>query len=151
MANNMFRGILLSGARRGLIENNRIHSPGTGIYISGDANYWYESGPVRDLEICGNTFDHCAYTQEDALPIKIDPIIPKKVPGSYYHENIRIHDNEFISQQKPLVMTAHSVADLKFSRNQVKTDFVPAGAEEIMKAECGSLTSAENSLNGKSL
>ena len=151
MANNMFRGILLSGAKRGLIENNRIHSPGTGIYISGDANYWYESGPVKDLEICGNTFDHCAYTQQDALPIKIDPIIPKKVPGFYYHENIRIHDNEFLSQQNTLVMTAHSVADLKFCRNQVKTNSAPVGAEGIMKAECGSLTSEENLLNGKSL
>lgn len=111
MSNNRPRGILLSGAKRGLIENNIIHVPGNGIYISGDANYWYESGPVENVEICGNVLDHCAYVQDNAVSINFDPVILKKVPGFFYHGKANIHDNTFLTKDTSLVLKAHSVPE----------------------------------------
>ena len=146
MTNNMFRGILLSGAKRGLIENNRIHSPGNGIYISGDANYWYESGPVKNLEICGNTFDHCAYVAKNTFPILVDPIISRKIPGFSYHGSVNVHDNVFLTKSSPLVMIAHSVADLRFCRNQIHTDSTTDDSREFLNTECRNLLVMDNHL-----
>ena len=141
MSNNMFRGILLSGAKSGLIENNKIHSPGNGIYISGDANYWYESGPVRKLEICGNTLDHCAYLDPNTVPINIDPIVLKKVPGFYYHGTVSVHDNIFRTKDTDLVLKAHSAAELNFYNNSLVTDS-GTGTEPRLNADCGKVVTA---------
>ena len=138
MANNMSRGILLSGAKSGLIENNRIHSPGNGIYISGDANYWYESGPVQKLEICGNIFDHCAYLHKEAVPINIDPVILKKVPGFYYHGTVNVHDNRFLTKDTSPVLKAHSAAELNFFNNSLVCDS-GTETEPHLQADCGKL------------
>lgn len=148
MANNMSRGILLSGAKRGLIENNRIHSPGNGIYISGDANYWYESGPVRELEIRGNTFDYCAYLQKDAVPVNIDPVIPRKEPGFFYHGTVKVHDNCFRIKDPSPVLKAHSVSELEFSGNTIESVSSPE-TEILQTSECGKITGTGNLFNGK--
>ena len=138
MANNMSRGILLSGAKRALIKDNKIHSPGNGIYISGDANYWFESGPVKNLEICGNTFDYCAYLHKEAVPINIDPVILKKVSNFFYHGSIDIHNNIFKTQDSSLVLKANSAAKISFQNNEFIT---PTGAKSSIPIEvdCGNL------------
>ena len=148
MSNNLSRGILLSGVKRGLIENNTIHAPGNGIYISGDANYWYESGPVEHVEICGNTFDHCAYIQNDAVSINFDPVILKKVSGFFYHGKANIHDNTFLTKDKALVLKARSVTEIDFSRNTITSDSTPED-NVAASVECGKYSASENSLNGK--
>lgn len=150
MSNNLSRGILLSGAKRGLIENNTIHAPGNGIYISGDANYWYESGPVENVEIRNNIFDHCAYTQKNAVPINFDPVIPKKVPGFYYHGKANIHDNVFRTKDSALVMKALSVAEINFHNNTIVTDEKPEKCD-FVSVECGKLSASDNLLNGNNL
>ena len=43
------RGILISTPGKALIENNIFESSGSAILIAGDANYWYETGAVKDV------------------------------------------------------------------------------------------------------
>ena len=45
------RGLLVSTPGKVVIENNVFESSGSAILIAGDANYWYESGAVKDVLI----------------------------------------------------------------------------------------------------
>lgn len=84
------RGVLCTTRGKILIEDNKFLNTGmSGILISDDANYWYESGPVRDVTIRGNAFMNC---EENAILIK--PEI-KKYQGSV-HKNILIENNLFV-------------------------------------------------------
>ena len=124
--------------------------PGNGIYISGDANYRYESGPVENVEICGNTFDHCAYTQDSAVPINFESVILKKVPGFFYHGKANIHDNTFLTKDTSLVLKALSVAEINFNRNTITSDSTPENNTAV-SMECRTYSAADNTLNGKRL
>ena len=44
---NRARGLLISTPGKVVVENNFFASSGSAILIAGDANYWYESGAVR--------------------------------------------------------------------------------------------------------
>ena len=102
-----------------LIEGNTFYNSSHAIHVSGDANYWNESGPVRDLTICGNTFQNCGYA-DGAAPINISPEVPKAVEGGPgYHSGIVIEENTFISPN-PNLLTAGHVDGLVFRNNRVK-------------------------------
>lgn len=122
MANNMSRGILLSGCQKGIIRNNKIHSPGHGIYLSGDANYWYESGPNKDIEIYNNIFDRCGYTSDGTNSVTVDPIIPQKCDDFCYHEKVTVRENQFILGEKNLAVSAHSLKELDFKDNTIQSE-----------------------------
>lgn len=84
------RGVLATTRGRIRIENNKFLNTGmSGILISDDASYWYESGCVRDVAIRGNAFMNC---DENAILIK--PEI-KRYGGSV-HRNILIENNLFV-------------------------------------------------------
>ncbi len=117
--NNRPRGFLLGSNRPMLIEGNTFYNSSHAIHVSGDANYWNESGPVRDLTICGNTFQNCGYA-DGAAPINISPEVPKAVEGGPgYHSGIVIEENTFISPN-PNLLTAGHVDGLVFRNNRVK-------------------------------
>lgn len=117
--NNRPRGFLLGSNRPMLIEGNTFHNSSHAIHVSGDANYWFESGPVRDLTIRGNTFRNCGYA-DGAAPINISPEVPKdREDGPRYHSGIVIEDNTFISPN-PNLLTAGFVDGLVFRRNRVE-------------------------------
>jgi len=117
--NNRPRGFLLGSNRPMLIEGNTFYNSSHAIHVSGDANYWFESGPVRDLTIRGNTFQNCGYA-DGAAPINIGPEVPKaREDGPGYHSGIVIEDNTFISPN-PNLLTAGHVDGLVFKNNRVK-------------------------------
>ena len=119
MANNMSRGILLSGCDKGVISNNKIHSPGHGIYLSGDANYWYESGPNKEIEICGNHFDRCGYNSAETYPITVEPIIPRKLDDFKYHGKLTVKNNTFDLSKSEYALKTDSLRELRCSDNIV--------------------------------
>lgn len=128
--NNRARGFLISTPGKVLVEGNQIAAAGSAIKISGDANYWFESGAVRDVTIRRNTFGDCCY---GAPPwgrsvISIDPEIEQEQLGEdCFHRNIRIEDNIFRTFD-PALLFARSVEGLVFQRNQiVRTNTYPAG------------------------
>lgn len=119
------RGLLVSTPGKVVVENNFFASSGSAILIAGDANYWYESGAVRDVLIKGNTFHNSCLTsmyQFTEAIISIMPEIPNPDPDKTYHRNIRIEDNHFNPFDYPLLY-ATSVDGLTFSGNTIERSY----------------------------
>jgi hypothetical protein len=122
------RGILISTPGKVLVENNRIEAPGSAIKISGDANFWFESGAVRDVLIRNNEFGDCCYGASEwgRAVIDIDPEIadPHGNPECF-HRNIRIEGNRFFTFDTGILF-ARSVDGLTFTENTVhRTESYP--------------------------
>ncbi len=114
------RGILAAGMKKAIIRNNFFHTSGAAIFVSGDTVFWYEAGPVGEMEIYGNTFDHCCYRRWGATReiVSVFPEISTAVPGFSYHGRICVRNNVFRSPFRMLVSmknTAHAeVVDNRF-------------------------------------
>lgn len=85
------RGFLLSTRQPIVVENNVFNRTGMhAILVADDAASWYESGPVKNMIIRGNTFNECA-----------EPVIafhPENQEGNEstpIHSNILIEGNTF--------------------------------------------------------
>lgn len=119
------RGILCTSRKKVVIDDNEFHSINmSAIYISNDSSDWYESGPVRDMEIRNNRFyivkpyDKTS-TGEEA--ICIHPIVKGgKLPEEEYpiHKNIRIHHNVFYMPHER-ILSAENVENLQFYENRI--------------------------------
>lgn len=114
------RGTLVTTPRRVVIAGNTYDKTGmSAILIEGDAAGWYESGPVEDVLITGNTFVDCAYSGGPAhAVIAMNPsntVVDAQRP---VHRNIRILGNTFLTHGNP-VLFAKSTADLLFEDNKV--------------------------------
>ncbi|MEY8426568.1 NPCBM/NEW2 domain-containing protein [Lachnospiraceae bacterium 46-15] len=110
------RGILVTTRKKVEIKDNVFDGMGmASIYISNDAQGWYESGPVRDVTIEGNTF---LRPTGGAAVIFIEPTNPSVSREKTIHENIKILDNTFYMQNGQ-VLNAKSVKDLSFTGNRI--------------------------------
>ena len=108
------RGILVTTRKPIVIENNTFDGMSmAGIYISDDAQGWYESGPVRDVTIRNNTF-----TRGNAQAIFIEPTNPTVSTEKTVHSNINIENNTFFTYNKR-VLDAKSVDKLTFKNNKI--------------------------------
>ncbi len=115
------RGLLVSTARKVVIDKNEFESSGSAILIAGDANGWYESGAVNDVTITNNIFwDACMTSMYQFCEgiISIYPIIPAVDPQKPYHRNITIERNTFHTFDYP-VLYALSVDGIRFSKNRI--------------------------------
>ncbi|MBE6741345.1 MAG: hypothetical protein E7570_03490 [Ruminococcaceae bacterium] len=93
------RGILCTTSGKVRIHDNSFsHILMSQIYISNDADEWYESGPVRDMEIYSNSFykdfDE-SYEDSDSPVILIEPITLGGKIKAAVHRNIKIFSNNF--------------------------------------------------------
>ncbi len=113
------RGVLASGLQDAKITGNSFHTSGAAIFISGDANFWYESGPVQNMLISDNIFDNCNYLRWTATrePVGIFPEIHRKIPGFYYHTSVTVKNNTFRSSFRNLV-SMRSVARARVEDNE---------------------------------
>jgi hypothetical protein len=119
---NRARGILMTTPGKVVIENNIFESSGSAILIAGDANYWYESGAVRDVLISHNIFrDACLTSMYQFCEgiISIYPEIPRPDVNKPFHSNIRIENNEFHPYDFPVIY-ARSVDGLFFTGNTLE-------------------------------
>jgi len=110
------RGLLLSVPGRITVENNHFHSSGPAISLLCDATYWFESGPVEDLLVRGNTFDACAYSGPEVFQI-----LPETPDGHFpapVMRGVHIVDNE-IRRVRGRILNARAVADLTFTGNRI--------------------------------
>ncbi|WP_077297892.1 right-handed parallel beta-helix repeat-containing protein [Virgibacillus pantothenticus] len=118
------RGILCTTRKKVLIENNLFrHMAMDAIYISNDARYWYESGPVRDVTIRANVFyvTKVGNAKWRNAAVRIEPItLEGKLPPNTnaIHRNICIKDNSFYMEHES-VLSAKSVSNLTFTRNKI--------------------------------
>jgi hypothetical protein len=138
ISSNIPRGILCTTPRKINIAGNYFHTPGAAIYISGDCNFWFESGAVNDVKIVNNEFDNCNYMPGTVGRAVIDifPEIPHYAEKNYYHRNISIENNRFNTFESALV-NADSVENLNFSDNMIVSgDKYPKYHNQLELVEC---------------
>jgi hypothetical protein len=125
VGSNRARGYLISTPGKVVIENNIFETSGSAILIAGDANYWYESGAVKDVVIRNNEFrapcNSSSYQFCNAI-ISIYPEIPELDASKQYHKNIIIEGNSFNPPDFPILF-ALSVDGLKFTNNSIKRSY----------------------------
>lgn len=123
--NIVTRGILCTTRNEVLIENNIFYPTSMAtIFLSNDSDDWYESGPIRNMTIRGNTFyvDDIGRTSwANAPAIYIHPVtkgggLPDA--SNPIHKNITIEDNTFYMDEDAVVY-AESVENLQFKNNKI--------------------------------
>lgn len=123
---NRARGILVSTPGKVIIEHNQFQSSGSAILIAGDANYWYETGGVRDVRIEDNDFEYpCLSSNYQFCEgiISVMPEIPRMdLTAPCYHRNIRILNNRFHPFDYP-ILYAFSVDGLEFAGNTIERSY----------------------------
>ena len=115
------RGTLMTTPRKVVIAGNTYYKTGmSAILIEGDAEGWYESGPVKDVLIENNTFIDCAYNggPENAV-IALHPSNTVVDANRPVHRNVRIIGNRFQLAGNP-VLYAKSTEGLVFKDNEVE-------------------------------
>lgn len=81
------RGVLVTtGGKVRITDNDFDNTTMHSILISDDAKYWFESGPVNDVEIARNRFGRCRGYNVNVLPENTSH-------KGAVHKNIYIHDN----------------------------------------------------------
>lgn len=120
------RGTLVTTPRKVVIADNVYRKTGmSAILIEGDAEGWYESGPVKDVLIQGNTFIDCAWNGGPAKAvIALHPSNTEVDPQRPVHENVRIIGNRFLISGNP-VLYAKSTGGLVFRDNAA--EILPGG------------------------
>ncbi|WP_139793759.1 alpha-1,3-galactosidase-related protein [Reichenbachiella faecimaris] len=102
---NRARSLLISTPKPVEITNNYFSSMMAGIRICGDANYWFESGPVTNVLVKGNTFEDLGIGGHNPQAIlQVDPIIGKDYRSNgFFHKNIVFTDNTIKTFDRLLV------------------------------------------------
>ena len=127
--NTATRGILCTTRQKVLIEDNTfLNMSMATIFLSNDSGDWYESGPIRDMTIRGNTFyiKTIGDTWWDyKSAVYIHPVTYGNGLPSYenpIHKNITIEDNIF-HMSDDTVVKAESVENLTIRNNTIlRTD-----------------------------
>jgi hypothetical protein len=117
---NRARSLLISTSGAVEISNNYFSSMMAGIRICGDANYWFESGPVSEVVIQGNLFEDLGLGGHNPQAIlQIDPIIGKDFRSNgFYHRNIVFKGNTIKTFDR-LLIYALSVDELTITDNRI--------------------------------
>lgn len=146
------RGILCTTRNPVLIEDNVFWNMSMAtIYLSNDSDEWYESGPIRDMTIRGNTFyiKSIGRTSWEYAPaIYVHPVtkgggLPSE--DNPIHKNITIEDNIF-HMDVDTVVKAESVENLTIRNNTIlRTNpdvsiSISAGKASLNPGEVTSLT-----------
>lgn len=120
--NNRARGALFTTPRKVLVENNVFRNvAGSAILLAGDAQGWYESGACEDVIIRGNVFEN-NLTSRFQFTNAIISVYPEVrdlfAQKRYYHRNIEISGNVFITFDVPLLF-AVSAEKIRFTNNKI--------------------------------
>lgn len=116
---NRARSLLLSTYGDVLVENCDFASQMAGICVSGDANFWYESGRTKNIVIRNNKFTDLAIGANGPQAIlQIDPEIPTKTRGNdfHYHNSVTFTGN-IVETFDSQIIYARSVGTLDISGN----------------------------------
>ncbi|MBQ8610077.1 MAG: hypothetical protein IJ412_00060 [Oscillospiraceae bacterium] len=134
---NRPRGFLLSTCKPALVENCAFHNMNAAIWIAGDANSWYESGPCTEIVLRNNRFDNAAYAG-GAVIVAAPELKTEGAPP--YHTNLRVESNFFRLHEKRF-MDLWSYDGVVFAGNTyVQDDALPAqkptGEDGFALREC---------------
>ncbi|MES2996934.1 MAG: right-handed parallel beta-helix repeat-containing protein [Verrucomicrobiota bacterium] len=135
------RGLLLTTRKPVLVQGNRFYRTSMhGILIEDDANAWFESGPIHDLTIRGNTFYYCAESV-----VEMDPQHTGDHAGPV-HKNIHVEDNDFFLKGNGAAY-AKSIDNLRFAGNRfhMGNGSSPAASALVGTSNTTNLSFADNS------
>ena len=136
------RGVLVTTRGKVIIENNKfIKTHMSGILIADDANFWFESGYVRDVTIRNNQFIDCG-----SPVINIHPENSKIVDGHPVHRNIRIVNNQFVLGEN-VIISAKSTGNIEFSNNTIEVDSSLHVKDLIHLKSCLNVEIKDNQIN----
>lgn len=117
VGHNRARGFLISTRGKVLVEKCRLSPGGAGILIAGDANYWFESGRVQDVQIRDNLFINCRRNRNwGKAVIAVEPVVLESPEKTYYHQNIKVTNNQFVLIDRA-VLYASDTRDLVLKDN----------------------------------
>lgn len=106
-----------------LIENCRFSIP---ILLTGDKNYWHESGPVNDL-----TIQNCIFTGKRGKIMSIPEGLDYQAEAPYYHSGVKIRNNSFEASD---ALTAIRTNDITFQDNICTNE---TGTFQLKLKDCG--------------
>ena len=105
-------GFRISSGKKVVVDNCVFETPVHSILFSGDMNYWFENGPVKNVTIQNCIFNGCT------VPIKTNCGFCPTEKEPYYHENIKVINNE-INDFRGLVMRLKNVNNILFENNKI--------------------------------
>lgn len=134
---NRARGVLLT-CREAVVERCLFETSGAAVYLEGEAEYWYESGAVRELVLRNNRFMNCSYVPEwGGAPVVVCPKV-KGGEGRFFHGRLLLEENEFFCFDERL-LCLRQVEKICMRNNRfISTDAYPpkeGGRFDI--ADCG--------------
>lgn len=111
------RGVLMTTRRKVVIEDNIFEGTQmSAILVADDAESWFESGRVQDVEVRGNRIISCAEGNEPVILIHPEnTVISAENP---VHSNIVIEGND-IEMVGSRLLDAKSTRNLIFSKNRI--------------------------------
>jgi hypothetical protein len=153
VANNRARSLIFSTEGKVIIADNHFEHPvSEAIKVLGDANFWFESGQVRDVTIKNNVFisrsPEC-YVMEFG-PEETGLLEKSNAP---FHSNIKVINNEFYVAS-PKIIQAHRVDGLEFSVNTIRASkwYVPDSRGKSINIErCSNVSVSGNTVEVKGL
>ena len=118
---NRARGFLIGTSGKVVVENNKMEEPGACLLMGIDANYWFESGPVKNVLIRNNQFINPNYGVWGKRALEFGSASGLQEP---YERNITIESNVFKLFNLG-VLNAESIDGLRFVSNTLErtTDF----------------------------
>lgn len=153
---NRARSLLITTDKKVEILNSYFSSMMAGIRICGDANHWFESGPVTEVIIKGNTFEDMAISgAKPQAVLQVDPVISKEYrEKNYYHKNI-VFENNTVNTFDPLIVYAINVDGLSIRNNRFKkTNTYPTIFSDLANIDvqnCSNIIIEGNSYSGENL
>lgn len=117
---NRARTLLISTQGDVLIENNDFSTcTGFSLLFEGDATYWHESGPVKNVVIRDNNFKDFGLVNGNCQVLRFTPRVTYDgKPTHYYHKNIYFENNTCEVSSRVLVF-ANSVENLVIKGNTI--------------------------------
>lgn len=102
---NRARCFLLSTNGKILVEGCELAPMMAGLKISGDANYWFESGPVDELIVRNNVFRGVGNGGGAHSVLHLDPVIypSQRNTDSFYHGKVVFEDNTIYSYEDQVI------------------------------------------------
>jgi hypothetical protein len=130
------RGFLITTRRKVVIRNNHFFKTSMhALLMENDASGWYESGPVHDLTIIGNTFTGCK-----------EPVIEFNPRNKEYagavHKNIRILNNT--AYLRKTLAGGHSTDNIVISGNKLISTAGTDREQAFKFRNCNNITIENN-------
>lgn len=114
--NNRPRGFLLNSPKKTVVRNCRFSNSEHGVELAGDTSFWFEAGCCRDVTVENCVFENCNHANGE-YAVEIRPVFDDSGEEKYYHQNVTIKNNTFISFQNGMI-SARNTSGLSIYGNR---------------------------------